>query len=782
AARAARQARDAANQAAQHADNAAAAADEAVKQAGVAAGAADRAQQAANLADQAADIAENASATAFNVAAVAREAEAERLEQSKARMIAEAQDALLAEQNKQIDSAWVAGKEAKLDAETQALLTEAQAPGAAEETVVANGRKVAARLAHTGGSWLQEASEDALVGTEEDVVAFVRSGIALATEQDDRASAAHIADTSDNGGERLAAKSALARSYPAVKDFLNDRWYWGKDDDDQIAVSRIMEAGGPGVRAAAQAALQGTPEDRAKFLAEGQYRAAEDDDRVAVTQALSTGGPEVKAAAQAALNGPPSFQREFLEVELFRARERDADTTRHVSQIQSYLSEVAQTAALARKNANEAQQAAYLAAGAAAEAAIWADKAVASADQARVYANEAKASADQAQKSADEAASWAKKARAAEQEAKAAAAAAARSASQAAASAAQARTFARQAQAAAAQARADAIAAGKSRDEAAAAASEAKAIAAEKKRLEDWATRQADYDTAVGAGGLTADEQAIFDQGGQAALDEYRQALKDANKNIGDWLVENGAGILISMLGIDNIINCAQNPNLGDCLWALVDVGSFFFAVGKLKSVGSAILKVVRGLKSFFEAGSKARKVLQRTEKVIEDARAARRPDPEFCELEWEVPEARTASSARAAQSAAAAAAMAAPKKKCKVHHAGQADGDYVNKGPHVNMDDGAEVAIEVDKNGNLVGVPLSYGKGATQKHVDAAIDTLQKDQKLRTEFVKRMESVLEQSRTDRDSPPTIVFKDPKQREKIKMVCYRLRKLGVDPF
>jgi chemotaxis protein histidine kinase CheA len=607
--------------------------------------------------------------------------------------------------------------------------------------------------------------------TDADVVQFVRTGVAVAIEQDDRASVGHLADNSPNGGVRLAAVDALQEPYAKVKEFLAGQWYMGKEDDDQIAIAQIMTTGGPGVKAAAQAALQGTADDRAQFLAVGQYKAAEDDDRVAVTQAMATGGPEVQAAAQAALSGPPSFQRKFLQTELLKARERDADTARHVAQIESYLSDAAQTAALARQNAQEAQAAAYRAAGAAAQAQDWANRAVASANQAREYANQAKASADQAQRSADEAASWAKKARQAEQSAQAAAASAARSANQAAASAAQARQYADAAQASAAQARADANAAGKSSAEAAAAAAEAKQIAVEKQKLEDVATRQNDRDHATN-GELSDDEQAIFDQGGQAALDEYRKAQADANKTVAQWLVDNGAEILMTLLGVDDIVNCVKTGDVGSCIWALVDVGSFFVAVGKLPAISKAILKVVNGIRKFFDEASKARKVLERTAKIIEDARAAKRPKIEVCELGFA---GFAGSGLRAGVTMSRAPAMAAAKR-CKVDHIGQVGGDYINKGPHLNMDDLSEVAIGVDKDGNLVGFGINAnGKFPSEQHIRTAIDTLMSDQKARTALLKNTEGALDQVKAGR-----LGIHDENMIKRMKQLCYRLRKLGVE--
>jgi chemotaxis protein histidine kinase CheA len=681
-------------------------------------------------------------------------------------MIAEAQDAKIAEETKEVDSAYQAGQAVQLDAEIQGYLAAARAPGAPTQTVVDNGRDAAVKLLQTGGSWLRSAAEDALSGSPEDVVSFVRSTMDVAVQQDNRASVGHIADTTANHGEKLAAVDALQESDLSVAQFLDDRWYMGKEDDDQIAVAQLMTTGGPGVRAAAQQALEGTPDDRALFLAKGQYTAAEDDARVAVTQAMSTGGPEVQAAAQAALNGPADGLATFLTEELYRAQERDADTARHVSTIDSMLAEIARTAAIARQNAQEAQAAAYRAAGAAADAQTWADRAVASAQQAAVYATNARNSANQAQQSADQAAASAKRARQAEQDAQAAAARAAKSASQAQASATQARGYADSAARSAAAARADAIAAGKSAQEAANLAAEAKKFAVDLQKLEESRTRQDDI-VHQGNGEMTEDERAIFEAGGQAALDEYRAAQKNANKTIGDWLQENGAEILMEILGIDNIVNCVKDGDVGTCLWALVDVGSFFFAAAKLGKVSKAIYKVIKGISKFFEETSKARKLLDRSAEIIQDARKLRRPDPVACLIGFASERKQTAPEA----------VMAPAAKKCKVDHVSPVDRDYGAKGPHLNMDDGTEVRIGVDKNNKLIGMTWTNtgNRISGQEQFDVAVDFLMNDRAGRTKLLKNTEAALDQIKAG-----VFPVSDQALIVRMKQVCYRLRKLGVD--
>ena len=80
--------------------------------------------------------------------------------------------------------------------------------------------------------------------------------------------------------QRDAANAANAGNYDQVKEFLRTRAYPHKDDDDRVAVQKILNTGGPITRDAANRALSGTPEDVRAFLATGRLRAAEDELRI----------------------------------------------------------------------------------------------------------------------------------------------------------------------------------------------------------------------------------------------------------------------------------------------------------------------------------------------------------------------------------------------------------------------------------------------------------------------------------------------------------------------
>ncbi|MEV6593563.1 polymorphic toxin-type HINT domain-containing protein [Streptomyces acidicola] len=430
AATAARQSRDAANETAEHAEAAAIAANKAADEAGKAVDAAKDATEAANAATVAANNATTAAEQASTVVELAREADAERLAQQQDEAVLAAEEAAQAHDEKVAVSQWEIGRRQELGAQTQQLLTEAEEATDLPVTA-ARGRQAAVNLLSSGGTWVKDAAGDALAGSDDDVAEFVRARLAVAMEQDDRASVGHIAATTKIPEQQQAALDVMDKPVDQVREWLRTRAYPGKEDDDRVAVAKISSEGGPGVKAAASEALDGTAADVAEFLDTGQYKAQEDDDRVAVAEALAQGGPEVQAAAQAVLSGPASGLRSFLEIGLYKARQRDGNAAAHIAEVSILLQAAYKSAALAQKDAAEAQKVAAEARNNAAEAIEWANKAKASSDQADTYAEQADKSADQAAGSAAEAAESAKTARNAAAAAQADARSAARSAERA---------------------------------------------------------------------------------------------------------------------------------------------------------------------------------------------------------------------------------------------------------------------------------------------------------------------------------------------------------------
>jgi hypothetical protein len=349
-------------------------------------------------------------------------------------------------------------------------------------TLLASGRRAALRLARSGSAWTRAAALEALSGDELALRTFLQSGLALATEQDNRALVWVYAHDQKNPALARAAIVALAGSAADVRRFLETQQYEGKQRDDRARIAYLLAAGGPAMQAAARAALDGTAADQHTFLRSGQYVAAERDHRVIAAASLNAGGPEEKSAAQIALAGPRSFARAFVELGAFKARQRDLEAATHAKRARSLVAHAYKHAADAHVHAANAQRVAAEARQASADAAVYAQRARDSAAQAASYAGQAKTHATDARASADAAIQSANVAR----QAAAAANQRARDASQ---SVMVARTavatidaHARDAFASAAVARSAAVAASRSAEEAEAAAWEAAAIYAERQR------------------------------------------------------------------------------------------------------------------------------------------------------------------------------------------------------------------------------------------------------------------------------------------------------------
>ncbi|WP_157494578.1 hypothetical protein [Kutzneria sp. 744] len=398
--------RDAANRAAADALAAAAAADSAADHAGHAADAAAEATQHANAATEAAARATTAATQATNIYDAARQADAERI----ALMTEDAEDnavkAKAAAAPNPYATDWSATQQARRDAETTRLITEATASGASDAVAVADGRKIALRLAQTGGPWSKAAAVAALSGVDGQVLAYVRGGIDVAAGQDDRVSLQNVADLGTDG-LRKAAATALKGTDSDVRALLAGRDYPNRALDDRIAVNRVLAAAqssnGVAVQQAAQKALDtGTEAAYNAFLTQGQYVAASQDQRIAVDRILAdpASGQETKGMAQAALDGTDGTLRQFLVSGKYLAERHDHEAASHDAEVAGYLKLATQAAATANQNANDAQSAAYTARGLADKAAEYAAAARASATDAGNAAREAHDSAVRAEQSA----------------------------------------------------------------------------------------------------------------------------------------------------------------------------------------------------------------------------------------------------------------------------------------------------------------------------------------------------------------------------------------------
>jgi hypothetical protein len=122
---------------------------------------------------------------------------------------------------------------------------------------------------------------------------------------------------------------------------------------------------------------------------------------------------------------------------------------------------------------------------------------------------------------------------------------------------------------------------------------------------------QGDSPGAAPAGGLTPEEQEY-----QAAQDALTRAERDAQALENEWdefdLLEE-----IARLGLDfiagDIIACIENPNLGDCLWALIGLVPW----GKIGKLLKSIPKVIKLIDRFLDL----KRRLDKARKARKDAR-----------------------------------------------------------------------------------------------------------------------------------------------------------------
>ncbi len=276
-----------------------------------------------------------AAGTARRIAADARTANADRLKAQQAENQRNGQAAAGAEAAAQQQASEAAARAAKAKTDNDKLLADAADPA----LTVPNGRKASVYLLRNGSAAVKNAARAALSGSDDDVVTFVRSGLAVAQESDDRAAVSAIAaDPKARPGLRQAARDALAGPYAGVAALLRTGDYPGRDTDDRVEVSQLMAAGGPSTKSAAQKALDGTVADIREFLAHGRYVAHLIDLDIYATRTLGE-GPEVVAVAQGVLDGPDSGLQHYLDVELPKARARDAFTAAHVTKVNAMVAE-----------------------------------------------------------------------------------------------------------------------------------------------------------------------------------------------------------------------------------------------------------------------------------------------------------------------------------------------------------------------------------------------------------------------------------------------------------
>lgn len=337
-------------------------------------------------------------------------------------------------------------------------------------------------LVSTGTPSVRRAAEAAVLGSDDDVRAFVASGFEDALAADYRASAQVLAST-DGSMLTKAAEAALAGTEAELRAFVDGGFRAAWEVDERMRVGRALESGGETVRRAAEAALAGDAQAWSAFLTEGLETAQVLDERVMAGKMVEGGpnaaGPALDAAAQQALRGTSDDVHEFLVRGQHVARARDAE----MASIVGLTEQARQAGETTATEAAAARETSLRAVGAAEQAKAAAEVALAEARAAGGAADGASAAAGRAADAASAAEGAASEATAASRAALRAAQTAADGARRATAAASLTARAAASAQSAAAAARTDASKAAAAKV-AAQAARDAAAQAAQLQELE----------------------------------------------------------------------------------------------------------------------------------------------------------------------------------------------------------------------------------------------------------------------------------------------------------
>ena len=112
------------------------------------------------------------------------------------------------------------------------------------------------------------------------------------------------------------------------------------------------------------------------------------------------------------------------------------------------------------------------------------------------------------------------------------------------------------------------------------------------------------------------EEQLLLEAGGPDLLQQYKDGLAAANKGILDFIKENGADVLLELIGVKDAERCFGEGDIISCLWTVVNVGSLLIAIGKIPAVSKAIGRVAEGLSKFLEGTGAGRALLEKLNKI----------------------------------------------------------------------------------------------------------------------------------------------------------------------
>ncbi|MEU0737412.1 polymorphic toxin-type HINT domain-containing protein, partial [Streptomyces lavendulocolor] len=154
-------------------------------------------------------------------------------------------------------------------------------------------------------------------------------------------------------------------------------------------------------------------------------------------------------------------------------------------------------------------------------------------------------------------------------------------------------------------------------------ADEAAKKAEEYQREQERKAREAAAKAAANKGEtrkLTQDEIDALELEG-ISPEEYEKALELNGKDLADFLIENGGQIIVDLL-FEDIKKCFTEGNFESCFWAVVGAlpwGKALQVIKATPAITKALVKIVGGLDDFLDNSAKAKKLLARSEEILQE-------------------------------------------------------------------------------------------------------------------------------------------------------------------
>ncbi|XVU26649.1 LamG domain-containing protein [Actinoplanes sp. CA-054009] len=461
---------------------------------------------------------------------------------------------------------------------------ESAAAGTRSAWLTAQAAAADALKAAEQASWnAKEAEAQAVIAADKAVTARNEADAAQKLADEATAESARTAGAAYAASEAaFAARDSAAQAVTAANDAISMGTPFEQTDASAgFAVLVGQSAKSIAEQQAATAELRAAEAARAAAAAATAAANAQADAKLAA-QAAAAAAADAAAAAQSMLAARASAAAAAADAKAAQEAEKRAGEYDAQAQLDAFYAEVASNnaqaqASLADSEASDAERDAAGARAAATEAESDAAAAQSSADRADGYATEAEASAAHADELAGEA------------------------------------------EAAADRAEAEERAEEKARRD---------ALLAEGANPEGWGV-----EGGAGAAFGADDEAILLAQCGQACVDEYRQAMANANLTLLDWLKANGGQILLDVIGYTDAKECFTKGDIEGCIWTAVNAVSIVLLVGKIPAVSAAIVRISGGVTRFFEAAAAGKRSIDRLRNII--ARAKKLPDPKvpFCSV-----------------------------------------------------------------------------------------------------------------------------------------------------